>query len=310
MAIGFYESRIFDFEEGITARANTSVSSGKWYWEVTIARGIYWDSSIVCVGVGTSSVLPQQVFTETIHGWGIDSRGIARHAGKGDTQVLPAYRNANPYGEVTIGIALDMDLGYLWGIVADEWGRYDQIGDPEAGTDPHISGITGTVYPMVSLQLFDEDSRKNTRITANFGKTPFKHTMPSGYDVLEGPSSSSSSSISSSSRSMSSSSVSSSSSSIESVSSSSSNSSSSVSSGYSSFSSYSIVLNAVKTAQVLTQVEALESGNVKVPQVLTQVEAMESDNVRVPQVLTQVEAMESDDVKVPQVLVQVEVVSF
>jgi hypothetical protein len=309
MAIGFYESKLFDFEEGVTVRANTSVSSGKWYWEITVNRGHFWDSGITVIGVGTSAVLKRQIFSETNYGWGIDSIGRARHAGFGNIEVLPTFRDASRYGEITLGIALDMDNGYMWGIIKDEWGRYDQIGDPEAGTDPHISGITGTVYPMISMQLFSEVELQNVRVTANFGKTPFKHTIPDGYDVLEGPSSSSSSSISSSSSSMSSSSVSSSSSSIESVSSSSSNSSSSVSSGYSSSSSYSIVLNAVRAAQVLTQVEALESGNVKVPQVLTQVEAMESDNVRVSQVLTQVEAMESDDVKVPQVLVQVEVVS-
>ena len=199
MAITVYDSKIFTFENGVTARANSSISFDKRYWEVTIDAGNYWDSIYFVIGVGTSAILSRQLFSETLYGWGIDSEGRTRHAGLEGEQVIPQYRNATIYGKITIGVALDLDNGYLWAYIADEWGKYDSIGDPVTGTNPHISGIIGTVYPMVSMQLFGEDVSANTIITANFGKTPFEFDMPFGYNIIEGPSSSSSSSVSSSS---------------------------------------------------------------------------------------------------------------
>ncbi len=197
--MAFFESKIISFEKVVTVRANTSVSSGKWYWEITIENGQYWNSSLSCVGVGTASVLPRQAFANTIYGWGIDCTGKTRHGYSEALQKLPMYRNSNLMGKVAVGIALDMDNGYLWGIVADEWGRYDYIGNPVTGDNPHITGIIGTVYPMVSLEIFESEHSKNFKITANFGKEPFVHGLPSGFNVLIGPSSSSSSLSSSSS---------------------------------------------------------------------------------------------------------------
>jgi len=231
--MAIFDASVFSFEYANTVRANTQITTGKWYWEIIIERGLYWDSCLVCVGVGTGSVMATQAFANTLYGWGIDTMGRAIHAGLSYSQAVPAFRAATIQHNTTIGIAFDADNGDLWAIVADEWGRYDNIGNPVTGTNPHITGITSPVYPMVSIQFNSDNKFETPRIKGNFGKLIFKHERPSGFSLLIGPASSSSSSLSFSSSSQSSSSSSS-------ISSSSTSSSSSISSSSSSWSSESV----------------------------------------------------------------------
>jgi len=86
----------------------------------------------------------------------------------------PVYGALSP-GDV-VGIAMDIDNGEIY---FSRNGTWLGTSNPETRTDPALTGISGDIYPMISL--YDRYSE----CVANFNTSDFQYTMPSGYEQLE-----------------------------------------------------------------------------------------------------------------------------
>jgi hypothetical protein len=147
-----------------SARANMGKSSGRWYWEVTIEVGIN-----NMVGVGTSAVNLETWLGSSVYGWSYgENAGRKWHSG-----ASVAYGAVCTAGDV-IGIALDLDNGKIW------WsknGAWQASGNPETGANPAFTGLSGTLYPMITHRYLDQQA------TTNFGASAFSYSVPSGYNA-------------------------------------------------------------------------------------------------------------------------------
>jgi len=136
-----------------SARACLSRSSGKYYWEVKVDSLGY-----AVVGVGTSQVALDGRCGDDVYGWGWQSNGYWGHNGWSS---FPLTFGTNDI----VQVALNLDTGKLW---VGKNGTWD--GDPVAGTGELFSGISGDIFPMITLN--------NTTLTVNFGATAFEYSPP------------------------------------------------------------------------------------------------------------------------------------
>ncbi len=149
-----------------SVRSILGVSSGKYYWEVTI--DVSADPNFM-IGAGTASA------TLSNHP-GYDANGYGYNAANGNK-----YLNNSPvaYGDSyttndVVSVALDLDNGKIW------WGKngtWQASGDPAAGTNEAYSGLSGTFYAMVGLYF------SGNEVTANFGASAFTYTVPTGFNA-------------------------------------------------------------------------------------------------------------------------------
>jgi SPRY domain len=143
-----------------TSRASFSVSSGKWYWEVTMTTagsgdpmiGIVLSSEILTNWVGNTS---------TSYSYN-QSTGKKYNNGTGVT-----YGASYTNGDV-IGVALDLDSGTIT--------FYKN--NTSQGTA--YTGLSGTFAPAIS----DSTSSYSSTFTVNFGQQGFTYTPPTGYVAL------------------------------------------------------------------------------------------------------------------------------
>jgi hypothetical protein len=146
--------------------ATFAVSSGKWYWEMTVVSGhsaganTIW-TAITSINPSSSNKLAWQS--------GSGSRSYATTGLKFNENTSSSYGNTYTNGDV-IGCALDLDNGKVY------WsknGTFQASGDPVAGTNAAFTGLTGTWLP---------EATQNAGVTAwNFGQRPFAYTPPSGF---------------------------------------------------------------------------------------------------------------------------------
>jgi hypothetical protein len=157
----------------VAARATTSKSTGKWYFEVTVSSGA--TGAIGYVGWGSASAALDNALGIDVYGWGW---GNSAGPYKGHNGTFTGYGTA-PAATNVIMVALDLDAGKIW------WGKNgtwfgSPAGDPGAGTNAAYSGVSGTLFPMVAPFL-------TGKITANFGGTPFTYTSPANFGSMESP---------------------------------------------------------------------------------------------------------------------------
>lgn len=146
---------------GYWTRSTVGVSSGKWYWEVTIPD--------VFSSAGATSNNPTQYTWNT-------NKGVAWRGGFSLTTWLDGVgidTTLASFAATTMGCALDMDnlqfYFYRNGVLASE-----------AAINP-VTGLQAGVYyasvsrsgPSVPVGTF----------TANFGATPFAYTPPVGFNA-------------------------------------------------------------------------------------------------------------------------------
>jgi hypothetical protein len=135
------------------------VSSGKWYWEVTVVSGDNGYDEKTRIGI--------QNLASTINQFGEGSGNYQYESASGQ------FWNGSSYGAYgstytnndVVGIALDMDAGTL----------VFYKNNVSQGTAK--TGITGTWGPFVALS-------SNPLIAANFGQRAFAYTAPSGFKAL------------------------------------------------------------------------------------------------------------------------------
>jgi len=155
------------------ALATFAVSSGKWYWEVTVNNTLSQMHGITHA--------TQLTYSAGATNWvGYDATGYAYFSDNGtkyNSNSGVTYGATYGAGDV-IGIAFDADNGKLY---FSKNGTFQASGDPAAGTNAAFTGLTNGPYvPAVSLSTF---SGANT-CDANFGQRPFKYTPPTGFKRL------------------------------------------------------------------------------------------------------------------------------
>jgi hypothetical protein len=152
-----------------TSAGSISVSTGKWYWEVTMEH------------FAALGILNSAVSLETNGGifWN-DSAGYVYYGGTGvkiNNGTQTSYGNTFGNGDI-IGIAFDADAGKIWFAKNNTW---QASGDPAAGTNAAFTSIpTGSYRPAHGIYR-DASTRK---ATFNFGQRDFAYTPPTGYEAL------------------------------------------------------------------------------------------------------------------------------
>jgi len=144
-------------------RSIYAVSSGKWYWEVTIDVGDTHHQ----VGIGTENVALNNWIAVHSEGYSYGSNGT-----KGSNNSYTSYGDVYVAGDV-IGTALDLDNGKIWWSKNGVW---QDSGVPASGTNPAYSGLSGTFYAMHSTYYSGEAA------TANFGDIAFSYSVPEGFN--------------------------------------------------------------------------------------------------------------------------------
>ena len=143
-----------------------SVTSGKWYWEITITK--VTSSGQAYIGVLDT----EQIQTGNSRGWSTSQIAAMRDTGSlygnGSTGSGVSYAQ----GDV-LGFALDADAGKLWIAKNNSW---INSGNPAGGSGHAFSSLSYSAYtPIVS------DSNTGQIYTLNTGQRTFAHTPPTGF---------------------------------------------------------------------------------------------------------------------------------
>lgn len=137
-------------------RSVVGVSSGKWYWELTL--GTTNTPQGVMVGVMNGSQVTNNYVGSSANSWGYVDNGDKEN-GAGASAYGASFATGN-----NIGIALDMDAG--------------TITCYKNGVSQGVmySGLSGTIYAGWSC-IWSGNS-----VTANFGASPFSYSVPAGFN--------------------------------------------------------------------------------------------------------------------------------
>ena len=140
-----------------------SHSSGKYYFEITITTST---SNSMTLGVGTSAVSLSDYAGQQATSWGIyqNTGGYYNNGTLGSSGVSFAP------GDI-ISVAVDISAGKIWFAKNGTW---MSSGNPATGANPAMTGVTGTLMPLLS----NYNSCTNT---TNFGATPYTYTPPTGF---------------------------------------------------------------------------------------------------------------------------------
>lgn len=148
-----------------SARATLGKSSGKWYFEVTFTAGTITGCH---VGVGSSAVLLSSFIGYSAYGWSFRSYGQ-----KWNANAYSSYGTSYAINDV-MGCAFDLDNGKIF---ISKNGVWLASSNPETGENPMYSGLSGTLYPMISEYYV------GLACTANFGASSFAYSVPSGFNA-------------------------------------------------------------------------------------------------------------------------------
>jgi hypothetical protein len=167
---GTYSAANLNYTKGTAGNAQAynsiTMSSGKWYCEVTMGADIAEFVPGIIAGsanAGANRYLGQDTFTYAYY---YDGRKI-------NAASFSAYGSSYVAGDV-IGIILDADNGKLY---FSKNGTVQNSGDPVAGTNAAFTGLTGPYRFAVS-------SESGGIGDLNFGQRAFSYTPPTGFKAL------------------------------------------------------------------------------------------------------------------------------
>ena len=144
-----------------------AMTTGKWYWEVTLTT-----SSNPRVGVYNVGAANPAGLGATANGWCL-LNGPSRVFNNGSTTNYGTFLGNN--GDVVM-LAYDADAGKLWYGVNGSWFA---SGNPATGANPSQSSVTGSAIVPAS----SSGTGANVH-DFNFGQRPFAYTAPSGFKAL------------------------------------------------------------------------------------------------------------------------------
>jgi hypothetical protein len=136
------------------------MSTGKWYWEVTVTGATYHLIGIAKAGVNFASYVGSDA-----NGWGYYAQsGTYNNGSYINTSTFASYTT----GDV-IGVAFDASAGSLY---------FYKNGTAQNSGNAAYTGLTsGPYFPATS-------HFSSTSSDANFGQRPFAYTPPSGFVAL------------------------------------------------------------------------------------------------------------------------------
>jgi hypothetical protein len=154
------------------------VSSGKWYWEVTIG------TTGPNLGIGVFRLSNAVNYSSAITGGGGTDGGIAFYHGianriyyyNGSAQVFTSYTLAACTTGDVVSVALDLDNGKIYFAKNGSWGA---SGNPATQSNPALTGLQGTYAAGISIGAFG-----TSNATFNFGQRPWAYPAPSGFKAL------------------------------------------------------------------------------------------------------------------------------
>ena len=150
-------------------KGTIGISSGKWYWEITV--GANTSVGLIKSSVGQANSWPG----DSVYGSG-GSYGYAPDGQKVTNSSYSAYGTAHVNGDV-VGVAYDATNGKLF---FSRNGTWQASGDPAAGTNAAYTSITGEFSPGLGYW-----TTPTTNVnSANFGQRAFAYTAPSGFKAL------------------------------------------------------------------------------------------------------------------------------
>jgi hypothetical protein len=138
-----------------------AVSSGKWYWEITVTS-----AGDAMIGIMPPSN-PANTGSSNYLGGVANEYGYYGSSGQKYNNGSATSYGATYTNGAVIGIALDMDAGTL----------IFYKNNTSQGTA--FSGLSGTFAPAASA-----GGSSGASMTANFGQRPFAYTAPSGFKAL------------------------------------------------------------------------------------------------------------------------------
>jgi|GEM_PF-559780 len=153
---------------GAGIAATHGFSSGRYYWEAT-PRQAGGANAVFAPGV-SDTPLSLSDGAPSPRMWRYDNYNgrFQDH----DSDVVTGLPTTT--FDETVGVAVDMDAGLIWFRTAAGWLAG---GDPAAGTNPALSGLTGEVYPAWT-------SEWSRPVEVNFGQTAYVYTPPAGFADL------------------------------------------------------------------------------------------------------------------------------
>jgi hypothetical protein len=173
-----------------------AMTSGKWYWEVTIDSATNASNLSTRIGIALTSDVTAQApdgSTSTYPGltpgsWVFNAWGDYANAGKKGTNStnLTYYDSTISVGTV-VGVVYDADLGAIWISVNDSWVDGDGSdvssvvkSEIESGTvsSSMFSGLSGEMVPVFTVDGV------NMQATVNFGQSTFSGNIPAGFSGL------------------------------------------------------------------------------------------------------------------------------
>ena len=159
-----------DFVSGSNnlTHGTTSVSSGKWFWEITYNSGV---APMIGIADATVSV-DKMVYNQLTALYYYLNGELYGGLGRGNNVASGAYGDSYTIGDV-IGVALDLDNGNL--------NFYKN------GLDQGIANLrSGITYSLLGKTITPAHGNGGgtSNTTANFGQKPFKFPPPDGYQPL------------------------------------------------------------------------------------------------------------------------------
>jgi hypothetical protein len=156
-----------------SVRANASIPhTGSMYFEVLAVSVTV--STFALVGVGTGSASLASFVGNDANGWGYYEDTGQKYT----NNVASSYGSSWPTDGTVIGVAFKN--GSVWFAKNNVW---QNSGDPAANTGAAFTGITGTIYPMLSL--YRGASSPVHVMTGRFRVSDLSYSPPSGFGLLE-----------------------------------------------------------------------------------------------------------------------------
>lgn len=158
-----------DRSRSVRATLGRNGATDDGYFEVRVDDGL--TSTFMLVGLAPLSV-------SVASGPGVSADSWAYYQDTGEkytNNVLSAFGASwKSNGDI---VMCAMKAGKVW------WGRNGTwVGDPAAGTGEAFSGLTGTLYPMLTLHRATPQAH---RLTARFHPSAFTYGPPSGFGAWD-----------------------------------------------------------------------------------------------------------------------------
>lgn len=162
---------------GATAIGNTGKSSGKYYFEITFSTlsGVFPNAAAIGLTTGSYNLITGLSDTGVDDFW-YDAGG--RTNTNGSPATTTGKTTWQTQGDV-VGCAVDTATGKIW--FKDKNGNWltaTNDADVAAGNNADFVVGSGMFKPLAGLQSGGADTHE---LTANFGKTSFTHSVPSGF---------------------------------------------------------------------------------------------------------------------------------